>query len=98
MLVVSLIAGCSIADGLTAPPTSLPSGGRPFRPSADVSRVPGRNSKERAMYLLERTRVASVPGSAFFHGSDGEELVRFCFAKKDEDLDRACRQLENLKV
>jgi len=65
---------------------------------ADVSRLPGRNSKERAMYLLERTGVASVPGSAFFHASDGEELVRFCFAKKDDDLDRACRQLENLKV
>ncbi len=65
---------------------------------ADVSRLPGKNSKQRAMYLLEQTRVASVPGSAFFHGSDGEELLRFCFAKKDEDLDRACRYLEKLKV
>ena len=65
---------------------------------ADVSRLPGKSSKQRAMYLLEKTKVASVPGSAFFHGSDGEELVRFCFAKKDEDLDRACRYLEKLKV
>ena len=65
---------------------------------ADVSRVPGKNSKQRAMYLLEQTGVASVPGSAFYHASDGEELVRFCFAKKDEDLDSACRQLEKLKL
>jgi aminotransferase len=63
---------------------------------ADVSRLPGKNSKERAMYLLAKTGVASVPGSAFFHGGDGESLVRFCFAKTDEELQEACRRLERL--
>jgi aminotransferase len=65
---------------------------------ADVSRLPGKNSKERVMYLLEKTKVASVPGSAFYHGQDGESLARFCFAKNDEDLDRACRSLERLQA
>ena len=36
---------------------------------ADVSRLPGKTSKDRAMYLLARTGVASVPGSAFYHAS-----------------------------
>lgn len=64
---------------------------------ADVSSLPGRNSKERAMYLLEKTGVASVPGDAFFQGDRGAGLVRFCYAKSDRDLDEACNRLERLK-
>ncbi|MDD1769885.1 MAG: aminotransferase class I/II-fold pyridoxal phosphate-dependent enzyme, partial [Methanomassiliicoccales archaeon] len=60
---------------------------------ADVSSVPGRNSKERAMHILERTGVAGVPGSAFYHDDAGESMVRFCFAKKDNVLKDACDRL-----
>jgi aminotransferase len=63
---------------------------------ADVSRLPGKTSKEKAMYLLAKTRVACVPGEAFFHGSGGTNLVRFCFAKGDEELEKACLRLEQL--
>jgi aminotransferase len=48
------------------------------------------------MQLLAKTGVASVPGSAFYHNADGESLVRFCFAKTDEELDAACRGLARL--
>ena len=64
---------------------------------ADVSPLPGRNSKERAMYLLEKTGVASVPGAAFFQGGRGDGLVRFCYAKSSRDLDEACNRLERLR-
>jgi aminotransferase len=40
--------------------------------------------------------VASVAGSAFFRPGRGEDLLRFCFAKKDEDLDDACARLRRL--
>lgn len=63
---------------------------------ADVSLLPGKNSKERAMFLLERTGVASVPGEAFFQGDGGKDLVRFCFAKTEKDLEEACRRLARL--
>ena len=63
---------------------------------ADVSRLPGATSKEKAMHLLSKTGVASVPGAAFYHGSDGESLVRFCFAKTDEELNQACQRLRQL--
>jgi aminotransferase len=45
------------------------------------------------MYLLSRTGVASVPGDAFFHGAEGRNLLRFCFAKSDEELNEACERL-----
>ncbi|MEI6795260.1 MAG: pyridoxal phosphate-dependent aminotransferase [Methanomassiliicoccales archaeon] len=64
---------------------------------ADVSSVPGSNSKEKAMEILHRTGVASVPGSAFYARGGGENLVRFCYAKKDEILDDACRRLRTLR-
>jgi aminotransferase len=62
---------------------------------ADVSKVPGQDSREKAMFLLRHTHVASVPGAAFYHDSEGDNLVRFCFAKKDAELNEACSYLEN---
>ncbi|MGH7879394.1 MAG: aminotransferase class I/II-fold pyridoxal phosphate-dependent enzyme, partial [Candidatus Binataceae bacterium] len=63
---------------------------------ADTSRLPGATGKARAMHLLERTGVASVPGEAFYHDDYGHELARFCFAKHDDELDEACRRLARL--
>jgi len=62
---------------------------------ADVSSLPGKSSKEKAMFLLEQTGVASVPGEAFFHNG-GKDLVRFCFAKPEEALQEACVRLQRL--
>lgn len=63
---------------------------------ADISGLPGENSKEKAMNLLRQTGVASVPGEAFYHDDAGEQLARFCFAKEDSILEEACRRLERL--
>jgi aminotransferase len=65
---------------------------------ADASILPGASSKEKSMSLLRETGVASVAGSAFYHGQDGENLIRFCFAKNDRDLEEACRRLRTLSV
>lgn len=62
---------------------------------ADVSVLPGSNSKEKAMYLLHTTGVASVPGESFFHRG-GQNLVRFCYAKDDSQLNTACDRLLRL--
>ena len=64
---------------------------------ADVKSLPGQTSKDKAMYLLSRAGVAGVPGNAFFQGSEGDGLVRFCFAKTDAELDEACRRIEGLR-
>jgi len=73
---------------------SIPNGA--YYVLADVSRLPGKTSKEKAMHLLSSTGVATVPGEAFFHGAEGNDLVRFCFAKTDEELDAACQRLAML--
>lgn len=63
---------------------------------ADVTMLPGKTSKEKAMYLLNKTGIASVPGDAFYHAGGGENFVRFCFAKSNEDLEDACKRLKSL--
>lgn len=61
---------------------------------ADSRRIPGRTAKERALHLLERAGVAAVPGSAFFSGGRGDDLLRFSYAKREQELDEACRRLD----
>jgi aminotransferase len=63
---------------------------------ADVSRLPGENAAQKARALLKATGVAAVAGSAFFTPGRGENLLRFCFAKKDAELDEACARLRTL--
>jgi aminotransferase len=49
-------------------------------------------------FLIREIGVAVVPGSSFFHDkSAGENLVRFCFCKKDETLESAAERLQKLK-
>ena len=64
---------------------------------ADVRGVPGTDSKDKAMHILRRMGIASVPGKAFYHDDAGGGLVRFCFAKRDDILDRACDDLCKMK-
>jgi len=62
---------------------------------ADASALPGRTAAEKARNLLRDTGVAAVAGPAFFRSgsSVGENLLRFCFSKKDDALVEACRRL-----
>ena len=59
----------------------------------EVRDIPGETSKEKAMFILHRTGVAGVPGSAFYHDDGGENMVRFCYAKKEDVLNDACERL-----
>jgi len=63
---------------------------------ADVTSLPGNTAKDRALYLLEKTGVACVPGSAFYSGPVGETLARFCFAKEMDALEDAMSRLREL--
>lgn len=60
---------------------------------ADLSSLPGDDDKEKVLYLLKKTSIASVPARAFFSDPSGINLARFCFSKKEEELDEACRRL-----
>jgi aminotransferase len=73
------------ALSLAGLPPHIPDGA--YYVLADVSRIPGSTGKERAIHILQKTGVASVPGGAFYHDRRGEKLVRFCFAKEEVMLE-----------
>ncbi len=79
----------ALADAGMTP--SIPPGA--YYVLADASAIPGTNARERARTLLRQTGVAAVAGTAFFAENRGDNLLRFCFAKRDEDLERACHAL-----
>ena len=85
---------CQVLKDIGLSPT-IPQGA--YYVLADVSRLPGNTGKERAMFLLEKTGVAGVPGEAFFQGDQGAGYIRFSFAKTDKDLDVACEGLQRLR-
>jgi aminotransferase len=79
------------AAGLTP---NIPAGA--YYVLADATALPGKTAAEKARSLLAATGVASVAGSAFFRPGHGEALLRFCFAKRDNDLDDACARLRSI--
>jgi aminotransferase len=89
-----MLCNALIAAGLSP---SIPPGA--YYVLADVSSLPGATAKEKARILLRERKVAAVAGTAFFHdaegGGRGENLLRFCFAKRDEELKKACDFLQS---
>lgn len=48
-------------------------------------------------YLIEKIGVAAVPGSSFFsQNGGGDQMVRFCFCKRYETLEKAQQHLSKL--
>jgi len=52
----------------------------------------GGGSRQFALELLEQAKVATVPGSAF--GPNGENHIRMCFGRSEEDIQEAFDRLE----
>lgn len=64
---------------------------------AEVGHLGYPSAKAAAMALLEETKVASVPGTAFYQGAAGESLLRFCFAKEDQILQDAANRIRSFR-
>ncbi len=74
---------------------SIPNGA--YYVMTDVSRVAGSDDFEKAMAILEKTGVASVPGRAFYHDDAGKNMVRFCYSKPLEVLQEAAERIRKLR-
>ena len=85
---------CAALDRARLPPI-VPEGA--YYVLADCTRLGFSTAVQAAMHLLEATQVASVAGSAFYRGAEGEKLLRFCFAKDDAVLEEACGRLARLR-
>ena len=63
----------------------------------DISDFGFENDIEFTKHLIREVGVAVVPGSSFYRTGAGDQMVRFCFCKKDETLEAAAERFARLK-
>jgi methionine aminotransferase len=73
----------------------LPCSGTYFQ-LASYARVSDEPDRVLAERLTREIGVAAIPVSAFFADGRQDRVLRFCFAKSDETLQRACERLARL--
>ena len=55
------------------------------------------SDKAFAMRLTKELGVTSIPVSAFYHDEKDDKVIRFCFCKKEETLEKAVERLRKFK-
>ncbi len=59
----------------------------------DYSRISDESEMDFAKRLITEYGIGSIPVSPFYHQRDENSVLRFCFAKKEETLDKAANIL-----
>jgi len=59
----------------------------------DYSKISDKKEMDFAEELIKEHGVASVPVSAFYHRNDNHQMLRFCFAKQEDTLEKAAELL-----
>ncbi|MBY0534908.1 MAG: aminotransferase class I/II-fold pyridoxal phosphate-dependent enzyme [Chitinophagaceae bacterium] len=65
--------------------------------TAKYDKISNLPDHEFAVELTKKAGVTTIPVSAFYYNSDDNNVIRFCFAKKEETLERAVERLVSLK-
>lgn len=60
---------------------------------ASYERITDEKDSELAIRLTKEAGVASIPLSAFYQSAKDDHVLRFCFCKKEETLERAVEKL-----
>lgn len=72
-----------------------PSSGTYFQ-LLDYSNISDERDKDFAIRLTKENKIASIPLSPFYSSDPGSKVLRFCFAKQDETIERATEILARL--
>ncbi|RYZ48391.1 MAG: aminotransferase class I/II-fold pyridoxal phosphate-dependent enzyme, partial [Sphingobacteriales bacterium] len=63
---------------------------------ASYERICDEEDKSFAIRVTREHGIAMIPVSAFYQGVNNDQIVRFCFAKRKETLERAVERLARL--
>lgn len=86
-----------LMDGLNTTPFKIIKPEGSYFLLADYSAISDLNDADFVMFLTEKFKVATIPVSAFYKNSPDQKLVRVCFAKKEETMEKALLNLSKLK-
>jgi methionine aminotransferase len=74
----------------------IPSRGTYFQ-LLNYSNITVEKEEEFAVRLTKEYKLASIPVSAFYHKNNDYKVLRFCFAKKEETLEKAAEILNSIQ-
>jgi methionine aminotransferase len=74
---------------------ALPSYGSYFQVYS-YKNISGESEKDMAIRLTKERGVATIPVSAFYTSETNNQVLRFCFAKKESTLESAAERLMGL--
>lgn len=63
---------------------------------AKYNRISDENDKDFAIRLTKEAGVATIPVSAFYQNGKDDKVLRFCFSKKNETLEKAVEKLSKI--
>jgi methionine transaminase len=72
--------------------TPLPSHGSYFQ-LYKYDRISDESDKDLAIRITKEYGLATIPVSAFYQSGKDDKVIRFCFAKKEETLEKAAERL-----
>ncbi len=82
-----------LMDGLSQTPFKIIKPKGTYYLLADYSGISDLNDVEFSKFMTEEYKVATIPVSAFYENPPEQKLLRLCFAKKEETLERAIEML-----
>jgi methionine aminotransferase len=62
----------------------------------DYRAISDQTEMDFARWLVEKHKIAAIPIAPFYHKKDEHQVLRFCFAKKDETLVKAAEILSKI--
>jgi methionine aminotransferase len=62
----------------------------------DYSEITAEKDLDFAMRLVAEHGIAAIPVSVFYNSPEYNQVLRFCFAKNNETLEKACAILRGL--
>ncbi|MFT3932143.1 MAG: methionine aminotransferase [Chitinophagaceae bacterium] len=75
--------------------TPMPSYGSYFQ-CYQYSRISNESDKDLCMRITKEHGIATIPVSAFYKAGTDNHVIRFCFAKKKETIDKAVERLQHI--
>lgn len=75
--------------------TLIPSPGTYFQ-LLGYSKITEEKDTDYALRLIKENGVAAIPISVFYHKPEHDQMLRFCFAKKDETIEKAAEILSRI--
>jgi len=85
-----------LMDGLSSIPFKIIRPKGTYYLLADYSGISDLNDVEFSKFLTKEYKVATIPVSAFYENPPEQKLLRFCFAKKEETLEKAIELLREI--